>query len=51
MKRQKLNYRCHDPNDPAVAAESILKVLVEANQKKVEKIIREASRDKEEKCT
>ena len=33
------------------AAEHILKVFVEAKQKKVEKIIREASRDKEEKCT
>ena len=33
------------------AAEHILKVFVEARQKKVEKIIREASRDKEEKCT
>lgn len=43
MKKQKLNYRFHDPNDPAVAAEYILKVFVEANQKKVERVIREAS--------
>lgn len=48
MKKQKQNYRFHDPNDPAVAAEYILKVFVEANQKKVEKVIREASREKEE---
>lgn len=32
-------------------AEHVLKVFVEANQKKVEKIIREAGWDKEEKCT
>lgn len=50
MKKQKLNYRFHDPNDPAVAAEYILKVFVEANQKKVEKVIRDASREKEENC-
>ena len=51
VKKQKLNYRLHDPNDPAVAAEYILKVFVEANQKKVERVIREAGRGKEEKCT
>ena len=50
MKKQKLHYRFHDPNDPAVAAEYILKVFVEANQKKVEKVIRDASREKEENC-
>ena len=49
MKKQKLNYRFHDPNDPAVAAEYILKVFVEANQKKVEKVIREASAQGREK--
>ena len=51
MKKKKLNYRFHDPNDPAVAAEYIVKVFIEANQKKVEEVIREASREKEEKCT
>ena len=51
MKKKKLNYRFHDPNDPAVAAEYILKVFIEANQKKVEEVNREASREKEEKCT
>lgn len=50
MKKKKLNYRFHDPNDPAVAAGYILKVFIEANQKKVEEVIRKASRDKEEKC-
>lgn len=49
MKKQKLHYRFHDPNDPAVAAEYILKVFVEANQKKVEKVIREASAQGREK--
>ena len=49
--KKKLNYRFHDLNDPAVAAEYILKVFIEANKKKVEEVIREASREKEEKCT
>lgn len=43
MKKQKLNYRFHDPNDPAVTAEYILKVFIEVNQKKVEEAIRKAS--------
>ncbi|WP_200786706.1 hypothetical protein [Clostridium sp. Marseille-P3244] len=47
MKRKKLNYRFHDPNDPAVAAEYILKVFIEANQKKVEEVIRKASMEKQ----
>lgn len=49
MKKRKLNYRFHDPNDPAVAAEYILQVFMEANQKKVEKRIKEASWEKWEK--
>ena len=36
-----LKYRFHDP---AVAAEYIMKVFVEANEKKVEETIREAAR-------
>lgn len=47
MKKKKLNYRFHDPNDPAVAAEYILKVFIEANQKKVEEVIRKASMEKQ----
>ena len=47
MKKKKLNYRFHDPNDPAVAAEYILKVFIEANQKKVEEAIRKASMEKQ----
>lgn len=46
MKKKKLNYRFHDPNDSAVAAEYILKVFIEANQKKVEEVIRKASMEK-----
>lgn len=46
MKKKKMNYRFHDPNDPAVAAEYILKVFIEANQKKVEEVIRKASMEK-----
>ena len=46
MKRQKLNYRFHDPNNSAVAAEYILKVFIEANQKKVEELIRKVSMEK-----
>ena len=47
MKKKKLNYRFHDPNDPAVAAEYILKVFIEANQKKVGEVIRKASMEKQ----
>ena len=47
VKKKKLNYRFHDPNDPAVAAEYILKVFIEANQKKVEEAIRKASMEKQ----
>lgn len=51
MKKQKLNYRFHDSNDPAVAAEYILKVFVNVNQRKVEKMVRKACQEKEENCT
>ena len=47
MKKKKFNYRFHDPNNPAVAAEYILKVFIEANQKKVEEAIRKASMEKQ----
>ena len=43
MKRQKLNYRFHDPNPPEVAAAYLLKVLVEVNAPKVEAAIRKAA--------
>lgn len=47
MKKKKLNYRFHDPNNPAVSAEYILKVFIEANQKKVEEVIRKESMEKQ----
>ena len=47
MKKKKLTYRFHDPNDPAVAAEYILKVFIEANKKKVEEVLRKASMEKQ----
>ena len=40
--RKKLNFRFHDPNPTGVAAEYILKELIEANLPKVERVIREA---------
>ncbi len=42
MKNQKLTYRFHDPNPPGVAAEYLLKVLMEVNAPKVEQAIRES---------
>jgi len=42
MRNQKLTYRFHDPNPPGVAADYILKVLIEANAPKAEQAIREA---------
>ena len=41
MKKQKLNYRFHDPNPAEVTADYILKILIEANRGKVEEILRE----------
>ena len=40
MKKQKLNYRFHNPNTAEVTADYILKVMIEANTEKVEKAIR-----------
>lgn len=39
MKKRKLNYRFHNPNTAEVTADYLLKVLVEANMEKVEKVI------------
>ena len=41
MKRQKLNYRFHNPNTVEVTADYILKVFIEANMKKVERAMQE----------
>ena len=43
MKQRKLNYRFHNPNTAEVTADILLKVLIEANSEKVEKVIREAA--------
>ena len=43
MKRQKLNYRFHNPNTAEVTADYILKVFIEANMKKVEHAMQEAA--------
>ena len=43
MKRQKLNYRFHNPNPVDVTADFLLKVLIEANSEKVEKAVQEAA--------
>ena len=43
MKRQKLNYRFHNPNTAEVTADYILKVFIEVNAKKVERIMQEVA--------
>ena len=43
MKKQKLNYRFHNPNPADVTANIILKVFIEANVKKVETAVQEAA--------
>lgn len=49
-KKQKLNYRFHNPNTPEATAEYIIKILIEANQKKVERILLgEASKSEKER--
>jgi hypothetical protein len=43
VKKRKLNYRFHNPNPAAATADYILKILIEANSKKVEKAIQKAA--------
>lgn len=43
MKKRKLNYRFHNPNPAAVAADYILQICIEANAKKVETAIQKAT--------
>jgi hypothetical protein len=43
VKRQKLNYRFHNPNSADVTADYILKVFMEVNEKKVEQAIKMAA--------
>lgn len=54
MKKQKLNYRFHNPNTAEVTADYILKVFIEVNAKKVERVMQEvaeksAEEDKQER--
>ena len=41
MAKRKLNYQFHNPNPAEVTADYILKVMIEANAGKVEKILQE----------
>lgn len=43
MKKQKLNYRFHNPNSAEVTADYILKVFIEVNEGKVEQAIKAAA--------
>ena len=43
MKKQKLNYRFHNPNTAEVTADYILKVINEVNAKKVERVMQEVA--------
>lgn len=43
MKKQKLNYRFHNPNTASVTADYLLEILIEANSEKVEKAIQMAA--------
>lgn len=52
MKKRKLNYRFHNPNTAETTADYLLKALIEANYKKVEKAIEVSMNQQEEelKC-
>lgn len=50
MAKRKLNYRFHNPNPVKVTAEYILKVLIEANAEKVEKVLQEEMEQRREKA-
>ena len=43
MKKRTLNYRFHDSNPTDATADFLLKVLIEANLEKVEKVIQAAA--------
>lgn len=48
MKKQKLNYRFHNPNTAEVTADYILKVFIEVNAKKVKRIMQEVVEESSE---
>ena len=43
MKERKLNYRFHNPNPTAAAADYLLKIFMEANQEKAQLAIQAAA--------
>lgn len=43
MKERKLNYRFHNPNPTAATADYLLKIFMEANQKKVQLAVQVAA--------
>lgn len=43
MKKRKLNYRFHNPNPAAETADYLLKIFMEANQKKVQLAVQAAA--------
>ena len=50
MAKRKLNYRFHNPNSVEVTAEYILKMLIEANAEKVEKVLQEEMEQRRKKA-
>lgn len=48
MKKQRLNYRFHDPNPEGVAANYILKTFMEVDMDKVEQAVRQAALEPEQ---
>ena len=49
MAKTKLNYRFHNPNSVEATADYILKVFIEVNAKKVDRVMQEvAERNMEE---
>lgn len=40
-RKTKLNYRFHNPNTPEVTADYIVKILIEVNKKKIDRILEE----------
>lgn len=43
MKKEKLNYRFHNPNPDSQTASYILKVFMEADREKVEEAVQQAA--------
>lgn len=46
-KKIKLNFRFHNPNTPETTADYIAQVLIAANQKKIEDIMKEKAHKEE----